>query len=35
LLGASFVLAAAELPQPIGAYSDFLAAQGDRIIQDG
>ena len=35
LLAASFVLAAAELPQPIGAYNDFLAGHSARIIQDG
>lgn len=35
LLAASFVLATSELPQSIGAYRDFLAAQGDRVIQDG
>jgi len=34
LLAARFVLATSELPQPIGAYNDFLAAQGARTIQD-
>lgn len=34
LLAANFALTAAELPQPICAYNDFLASQGARIIQD-
>ena len=34
LYAASFVLDAADLPQPIYPYSHFLAAQDTRIIQD-
>lgn len=34
LLAASFVLDAAELPQPIYPYSQYLAAEDTRIIQD-